>query len=86
MVGFVNGGSSEIFALELSAFRNGLIETGYNEGQNVVVGYHWIEGQYSRLPALMADFVRRQVAVIAMPAITATKASIMTAYAKFRRK
>ena len=54
----------------MAAFSKGLNETGYVEGQNVTVEYHYLEGQYDRLPALMADLVRRQVAVIATPGNT----------------
>ena len=65
VVGFIREGSADASARFAAAFRKGLNETGYVEGQNVTVGYHWLEGQYDRLPALMADLVRRQVAVIA---------------------
>ena len=70
VVGFINGGSADASARYVAAFRKGLNETGYIEGQNVTVEYHWLEGQYDRLPALMADLVRRQVAVIATPGST----------------
>jgi putative ABC transport system substrate-binding protein len=66
VVGFVQGGSSD--SRRAAAFRNGLNETGYVEGQNVTVEYHWLDGQYDHLPALVADLVRRRVAVIATPA------------------
>ena len=70
VIGFVNGGSSNASARYAAAFRKGLNETGYVEGKNVTVEYHWLEGHYDRLPALMADLVRRQVAVIATPGST----------------
>ena len=65
VVGFIRDGSADANARYVAAFRKGLNETGDIEGQNVTVEYHWLEGQYDRLPALMADLVRRQVAVIA---------------------
>jgi putative tryptophan/tyrosine transport system substrate-binding protein len=65
VVGFCEGGSADGSAVYAVAFRKGLSETGYVEGQNVTVEYHWLEGQYDRLPALAADLVRRRVAVIA---------------------
>ena len=67
VVGFLRTGSADADARNAAAFRKGLNETGYVEGQNVTVEYHWLEGQYDRLPALVADLVRRQVAVIATP-------------------
>jgi putative ABC transport system substrate-binding protein len=67
VVGFLRVGSADANARNAAAFRKGLNETGYVEGQNVMVEYHWLEGHYDRLPALVADLVRRQVAVIATP-------------------
>ena len=79
VVGFVRDGSADASAPFAAAFRKGLNETGYVEGQNVTVEYHWLEGQYDRLPAVMADLVRRRVAVIAsvgnLPALAAKAAT-----------
>jgi len=70
VVGFVDGGSADADARFAAGFRKGLNETGYVEGQNVTVEHHWLEGEYDRLPAQMADLVRRRVAVIATPGST----------------
>ena len=70
VVGFINSWSADGSAHYVAAFRKGLSETGYVEGKNVTVEYHWLEGQYDHLPALLADLVRRQVAVIATPGNT----------------
>jgi putative tryptophan/tyrosine transport system substrate-binding protein len=83
VVGFVGGGgSADAYAGVVAAFRKGLGETGYVEGRNVMVEYHWLEGQYDDLPALMVDLVRRRVAVIAAPgfppAAIAAKAATAT--------
>jgi putative ABC transport system substrate-binding protein len=81
VVGFVNGGSTETSAPYVAAFRKGLSEAGYVEGRNVTVEYHWLDGQYDRMPALMADLVRRRVAVIAeagAPAAIAARAATAT--------
>jgi ABC-type uncharacterized transport system substrate-binding protein len=63
IVDFVDGRSAEASVRQAAAFRKGLNDTGV-EDQNVVVEYHWLDGQYDRLPTLMADLVRRRVAVI----------------------
>jgi putative ABC transport system substrate-binding protein len=57
IIGFVSLVSANGWAGYLEAFRKGLGETGYVEGQNVTVEYHYLEGQFGRLPALMADLV-----------------------------
>ena len=64
IVGFGSARSAEVSVRQAAAFRKGLNGTGYVEGRDVMVEYHWLEGQYDRLPPLMADLVRRRVAVI----------------------
>jgi putative tryptophan/tyrosine transport system substrate-binding protein len=61
VIGLVSARSADVSADVVAAFRNGLGEAGYVDGQNVTVEYHWLEGQFDRLPALMADLVRRRV-------------------------
>jgi putative tryptophan/tyrosine transport system substrate-binding protein len=83
MIGFVNGGSADEGSSRIIVpFRKGLSETGYIEGQNVTVEFHWLDGQFDRLPALMTDLVRRRVDVIAIPgtqpAALAAKAATAT--------
>ena len=80
VVGFVNSGSPDGYARYVAAFRQGLKETGYVEGQNVAIEFHWAEGQYDRVPAMAAELVRRQVAVIVAntPGAMAVKAATTT--------
>ena len=82
VVGLVNGRSPEESVRVAAAFRRGLNETGFVEGQTVMVEYHWLNGQYDHLSSLMADLVRRRVAVIATPgsnpAALAAKAATTT--------
>jgi putative ABC transport system substrate-binding protein len=78
VMGYLNSRSRDTDAPFLAAFHHGLNETGYVEGQNVVIEYRWAEGQYDRLPMLVTDLVRRQVTVMAAtstPAALAAKAA-----------
>jgi putative tryptophan/tyrosine transport system substrate-binding protein len=64
-IGFLNSGSAEAYGPHVAGFRQGLQEAGYIQGQNVAIEYRWAEGHYDRLPALVADLINRQVALIA---------------------
>jgi putative tryptophan/tyrosine transport system substrate-binding protein len=70
VIGFINATSARAAPHWVAAFRRGLGETGYIEGRNAVVEYHWLDGRYDRLPAVVADLVSRRVAVIATPGAT----------------
>ena len=70
VVGFLDGASAAERTEYMAAFRQGLAEGGYVEGQNVAIEYRWAEGRYDRLPELADDLVRRRVSVIAAPATT----------------
>ena len=81
VVGFVSVASAKGYAPQLSGFIKGLSETGYVDGRNVAIEYRWAEGRTDRLPAMVADLVHRQVAVIAAtttPAALAAKAATTT--------
>src|SRR5438445_6806897 len=80
LVAFLNSGSPDGYAPMVAAFRQGLKETGYVEGQNVAVEYRWAEGQYDRVPAMALELLGRQVAVIVAnaPGVLAIKAAITT--------
>jgi putative ABC transport system substrate-binding protein len=76
VIGLVGGGGGDISTRYVTAFRKGLMQTGTIEGQNATVEYHWLAGQYDRLSSLMADLVRRRVAVIATAGSRARAVSV----------
>src|ERR1700687_5372456 len=82
VIGFLHSGSPGPFAHLVAAFREGLREAGYVEGQNVAIEFRWAEGHYDLLPEMAADLVRRQVAVIVsgggVPAARAAKSVTRT--------
>jgi ABC-type uncharacterized transport system substrate-binding protein len=82
VVGLLGSESLDLWASRMRAFRRGVKEAGYVEGQNVVIEYRWAEGHNDRLPALAADLVRRRVNVIVAPGSTpaafAAKAATLT--------
>ena len=81
ILGFVGSDSPDPYAIRLRAFRLGLKATGFTEGQNVAIEYRWAEGHNDKLPALTADLVARQVAVIVAPttpSVLAEKAATKT--------
>jgi ABC-type uncharacterized transport system substrate-binding protein len=67
VIGFLHSGAADQYVERLAAFRRGLSEAGLVEGQNIAVEFRWADGQVDRLPALAADLVQRNVAVIATP-------------------
>src|SRR5262249_47934452 len=79
-IGFLGSDSADLYVERLSAFRSGLKQAGYAEGQNVTAEYRWAEGHNDRLPELAADLVRRGVAVLVSsttPSVLALKAATM---------
>jgi len=82
VIGFLSSASPDEYTIRLRAFRQGLKDAGYVEGQNVSIEYRWADDQYNRLPALAAELVHRQVNVIVAgggtPASMAAKAATTT--------
>jgi putative tryptophan/tyrosine transport system substrate-binding protein len=71
VIGFLGSATPDAYGAYVMAFRQGLSETGYVEGRNVTTEYRWAEGQYDRMPALVADLLRRQAVALAVTGSTA---------------
>jgi putative ABC transport system substrate-binding protein len=80
VVGFLNSESSALYGHRADAFRKGLVEAGFVEGRNVTVEYRWADSQYERIPALVADLIKRHVSVLTVngPSVYAAKAATTT--------
>ena len=91
VIGFLSPLSPDGYSERLRGFRQGLKDVGYVEGENVAIEYRWAENQFDRLPALAAELVRRQVAVIAAMstvvalAVKATTTTIPIVFIRHRR-
>ena len=75
VIGFLSSGSPDAYTQLLAAYRQGLAETGYVEGQNAAIEFRWAEGKFDRLPALASDLVQRRVAVIVTTGTTSALAA-----------
>src|SRR5215471_19479535 len=81
VIGCLNSGSAKAFQSLMAAFRQGLSESGYLEGQNLAIEYRWADGDYEKLPRLAADLVGRRVSVILAngpPAVVAANVATAT--------
>ena len=89
VIGFLSGRSPNESQSVVKAFRDGLREGGFVEGENLIIAFRWAEGRYDRLPALAAELVRLRVAVLfaagGTPSALAAKASTPTIPIVFRR-
>ena len=84
VIGYLSARTPEDSVEVLAEFRRGLAETGFVEGQNLAIEYRWLEGRYDLLPEMVADLVRRRVAVIAIPNTTTSALAAKAATRQFR--